>query len=567
MHINFSKTRQLFVFTVIISLFAAIFTRLLYVQIVRHTFLSNIADKQHKIFVKLEPRRGNIYDRLGRILAVYLDTPSVYAVPMEIENKERVAGILARALSLDKITILKKLDKSNHFAWISRKLDSSPAEKLKNLHIKGIYLINEARRFYPAGRLACHLLGMVGIDNKGLEGVELYYDKELKGKHGWRRSQRDAKKREIASCEIDALPARDGKSIVLSIDEVIQHIIEKEIEDIVTSYKAKAVSIIAMEPETGEILGLANHPWFNPNDPFGVNMDFVRNRAISDSFEPGSIFKIVTASAALEEKVVDFESEFFCENGAYRIGRRTLHDHKPHGSLKFTEIIEKSSNIGTVKVADKLGKEKLSRYIKKFNFASPTGIDLAGEAAGIMRNPSRWSYVDMTTIPIGQGIAVTTLQTASLISIIANKGILMKPHVVKRLLNEEGIAVMENKPKPVRRVISAETADKVKQLLEGVIERGTGKQARLDNFRACGKTGTAQKVKPEGGYYKNKYIASFIGFAPYDNPAVSLVVCVDEPHGKHFGGQVGAPVFKNIMEKILTYMKIESDRNEIKKTS
>ncbi len=480
-------------------MFAALFARLLYVQIIRYTFLSGLAEKQHKIFVKLEPHRGSIYDRLGRVLA--------------------------------------------------------------------IYLIDENKRFYPGGKLACHVLGMTGIDNKGLEGIEFYYDKELNGEYGWRHSQRDAKQREIASFERDALPPRDGNSLVLTIDEVIQHIIEKEIEDIVKSYRPKAVSIVALEPGTGEILGLANYPWFDPNDFSGVNADFIRNRAISDSFEPGSVFKIVTASAALEEEVVDFDSEFFCENGTYKIAKRTLRDYRPHGTLTFRKIIEKSSNIGTVKVAGKLGKENLSAYIKRFNFGSQTGVDLPGEAAGIMREARTWSYVDMTTIPMGQGIAVTTLQMASAISVIANKGILMRPYIVKKVLNEEGTIVRENKPRAIRRVISKNAADKTKELLKGVVEDGTGKQARLDNFTSCGKTGTAQKVKPEGGYYSDRYIASFIGFAPYNKPAVSLVVFVDEPQGRHFGGQVGAPAFKNIMEKILFYMEIESDRDEIKKTS
>lgn len=499
MHINFSKTRQLFIFILLTSLFVILFTRLLFIQIIRYKDLSRLADKQHKIFVKLEPQRGNIYDRLGRVLA--------------------------------------------------------------------IYLTSETKRFYPGGKLACQVLGITGIDKKGLEGIEFYHDKELKGEYGWRHSLRDAKRREITSLERDVLPARDGNSLVLTIDQVIQHIIEKEIENIVSLYRPKAVSVVAMNPRTGEILGLANYPWFNPNDFPDININFVRNRAISDSFEPGSVFKIVTASAALEEGVVDFDSEFFCENGSYKIGRRTLHDYRPHGTLKFREIIEKSSNIGTVKVAGKLGKEKLCAYIKRFNFGNPTGIDLPGEAKGIMRDVSKWSYLDMTTIPMGQGIAVTNLQLACAVSVIANEGVLMRPYIVKAFLNEEGAAIKENKPKIARRVISKKNANKVKDLLEGVVKRGTGKRAALDNFRACGKTGTAQKVNPKGGYYKNRYIASFIGFAPYGNPAVSLVICVDEPHGAYLGSRVGAPAFKNIMEKVLSYMEVESDSGEAKKTS
>ncbi len=395
-----------------------------------------------------------------------------------------------------------------------------------------------------------------------MEGVELYYDKELTGEYGWRRSSRDAKQREIISFQTDGLPARDGNSIVLTIDEVIQHIIEKETENIVKAYKPKGISIIAMKPKTGEILGLANYPWFDPNDISGVNAGLLKNRAIADSFEPGSVFKIVTASAALEEKVVDFDDEFFCENGIYKVGKRILHDYSPHGTLSFREVIEKSSNIGVAKVAEKLGKGKLAQYIEAFNFGNPTGIDLPGEAQGIVRNPSAWSYVDMTTIPMGQGIAVTALQLACCVSTIANGGIMMQPYVVKKLLSEDGTVVRENKPVILKRVISKETAMKMKELLEGVIERGTGRRARLTDFRAGGKTGTAQKVKPKGGYYNNRYVASFVGFAPYNNPAVVLVVCVDEPKKEHLGGRVAAPVFRKIMGKILAYLGTESDRDE-----
>lgn len=501
------------------------------------------------------------------MLAIYLDTASFYAVPREIKNKKDVAGTLAKALSISEDALLKKLHKDNYFAWIKRKVDPSAVKSIEALHLVGVYLANEPKRFYPGGKLACHALGITNIDNQGLEGIELYYDTELAGEYGWRRSIRDAKRRELANLGGDALPARDGKSLVLTIDEVIQYIIEEEADAIVNAYRPKAVSIIAMRPGTGEILGLANYPWFNPNEISGLDTDAVRNRAVSDSFEPGSVFKIVTASAALEEKAVDFDSQFFCENGIYKVGKRTLHDYRPHADLSFREIIEKSSNIGTVKVAERLGKDKLSAYIKRFNFGSATGIDLPGEVAGIMRDASGWSYTDMTTIPMGQGIAVTALQLASCVSVIANEGVLMRPYVLGKFLNEKGVPVKEKNPEAIRRVITKETALKVKELLEGVIERGTGRPALLGNFRAGGKTGTAQKVNPNGGYYKDRYIASFIGFAPYDKPEVSLVVCVDEPRGKHFGSQVAAPAFKNIMEKVLSYMEIESDKGEIKKRS
>ncbi|MFH1593851.1 MAG: penicillin-binding transpeptidase domain-containing protein [Candidatus Omnitrophota bacterium] len=543
-----------------------LFSRLLYIHIIRRPFLTDLAKRQHNIFVKLEPRRGNIYDRAKRVLAVYLDVASVYAVPREIGNAGKAADIISKNLDLDRGAIESKLGRDNYFVWIKRKVEPGEAEIVRNLDVKGVYLTDEAKRFYPGKTLACHVLGITDIDNDGLEGVELQYNKELKGEYGWKRSMRDAKRRELVSFQSDILPKRDGENLVLTIDEVIQYIVEKEVQDIVGSYRPTSVSIVALDPRTGEVLALANYPAFDPNNVNDTSA--LKNRAISDSFEPGSVFKIVTASAALEEGVVDFDTEVFCEEGTYKVGRRILHDYRPYGNLSFRQVIEKSSNIGTVKVAAKLGKEKMAMYIKRFNLDRPTGIDLPGEVSGIMRDPDKWRDVDMTTIPMGQGIAITALQLATTVSVIANDGVLMRPYLVSQTLNENGALIRERGAQKIRRVISKETAAKVKELMEGVVERGSGKKARLSDFRAGGKTGTAQKVDPKGGYYKKKYIASFIGFAPYETPLVALVICVDDPRKKHFGGQVCAPAFKNIMEKILSYLEIESDRkSEAKKTS
>jgi len=563
-HINFYKTRQGITFFTLIIIFTVLIGRLLYIQVARHGFLTDLANKQHKIFIKLEPRRGKIYDRLNRVLAVYLDTISVYAVPREIESKKEIAYLLGDELSIDRHTLYNKLKRNNYFAWVKRKIETPEVERVEKLDIKGVYFIDESKRFYPGEDFACHVIGFTDIDNQGLEGVELYYNDQLKGEYGWRRSIRDAHQREIVSHQMAQLPSRDGNSLVLTIDEVAQHIIEKEMEGIVKKYRPAGVSIVAMNPRTGEILAMANYPSFNPNNIKEGDLAHIKNKAITDAFEPGSVFKVVTASAALDLKSVDFDTEIFCENGAYRVANRTLHDYRPYGTLTFRQVIEKSSNIGVAKVADKVGKDNLSKYIRKFNFDRPLGIDLPGEIGGIMRDPETWSPSDMTTIPMGQGIAVTALQLASCVSVIANDGILMKPYIVKSLINEEGIPVKENGPVAIRRVISEDAALKVKELLAGVVDHGTGRRAQLDNFKACGKTGTAQKVRPQGGYYKDKYIATFIGFAPQENPVVSLAVCVDDPKGEHFGGRVSAPAFKNIMTKLLSYMEIESDRDENK---
>lgn len=521
-----------------------------------------MAGRQHSIYVKLKPRRGSIYDRHNRILALYLDVFSVYAVPEEIDNKESVSEILAKGFGLDKEIILGRLRRYKSFAWIKRKIKKEETEKVKSFNLKGIYLMREAKRFYPSGILASHILGLVGIDDTGLEGVELYYDRQLRGEYGWKRLYRDAKRREIILGEEEILPSKDGNSLVLTIDEIIQHIIEKEIESIVEKFKPEAISIIAMNPATGEILALANFPSYNPNHPNEISRPFLRNRAISDSIEPGSIFKIVTMAAAIEEGIVDFDTKFFCENGIYKIGNRILHDYRPYGTLTFREIIEKSSNIGVSKIAQKLGKYKLAEFIEKFGFGRPTGIDLPGEAKGIVRDVTEWSYTDLTTIPMGQGIACTPLQLAVAISTIANDGIMMKPHIVKEIIGKDGKTIVKFKPTPVRRVVSKRTVLKCKDILKGVIEHGTGKRAKLIQYTACGKTGTAQKVNPDGGYYKDKFIASFIGFAPYRNPKLALVICVDSPKGKHFGGVVAAPAFRNIVRKVFSYLEIKPDRDE-----
>ena len=567
MHIKTNRVRELFTFVSFFFIFALILSRLIYIQIISNKPLSELADKQHKNFVKLAPKRGTLYDRQKRLFSIHLESSSIYAVPKEIRNKEKTAHVLAREVGLKEGIVLAKLKKDNYFAWIKRKVTPEIESRVKHLPLEGVYMASEGKRFYPGGKLSCHLLGITDIDNKGLEGLELFYDKKLSGEFGWRRSYRDAKRREVGLHESETLPARNGSNLVLALDEVVQHIIEREIESILAAYQPRAVSIVAIDPWTGEVLGLANYPWFDANDPRLTGHDSMRNRAITDCFEPGSVFKVVTASAALEEKIASPDTEFFCENGVYSVRGRVLHDYKPFGKLTFREIIEKSSNIGTYKLADKLGKDKLYEYVRRFNFGDVTGVDLPGESAGIVRKVSSWSQSDLTTIPMGHGIAVTTLQLATCFSVIANGGFLMRPYVVKNELNDKGMSMLEASPKIVRRVISAETAALVKQMLEGVVLRGTGKRSQIKDYRVCGKTGTAEKVNPAGGYYTDKHIASFVGFAPYDKPRIVLAVTIDEPKGDHLGGHVSAPAFKNIVENILSYMEIEGDKNEAEKTS
>ncbi|MDD5347806.1 MAG: penicillin-binding transpeptidase domain-containing protein, partial [Candidatus Omnitrophica bacterium] len=357
---------------------------------------------------------------------------------------------------------------------------------------------------------------------------------------------------------------RDGFDLVLTIDEIIQYIAERELEKAFRTSRARGASIVVMDPATGAILAMANRPTFDLNHPSGAGKEQMRNRAVCDMFEPGSVFKIVTAAAALQEAKVDERSRFFCENGEYRFASHTLHDHRPHGWLTFREVIEQSSNIGTCKVAQLVGPEMLYRYIKAFGFGSKTGIDLPGEIPGKVKEVRRWSKTSITAVPMGQEVCVTSLQLACALSVIANGGTLLKPYIVAEIRDPRGQAIEVSGPQVVsERVLSPETCARVRKLLIGAIESGTGKMARMDDFTAAGKTGTAQKVESNGTYSHDKFIASFIGFAPAENPAAVIVVTVDEPRGTYFGGTVSAPVFKNVAGEIIKYLKAKQKTVDI----
>ncbi len=494
-----------------------------------------------------------------RVLAVNLNVDSVYANAREIKNKRKIAKLLSSVLNLDENFVLARLSKDKAFVWIKRKISQKESSEIKRLNPEGIGLIKESKRYYPNKALASHLLGVVDIDNAGLEGLELNYNRYLKGHNGWLTSTQDARRKLLESYQDEFIPPKDGFNLILTIDEVIQHIAERELLKAYEKYHAKAASIIVMDPRSGAILALANLPNFDLNNPDKRPIDSIRNRAINDFFEPGSVFKIVTASGVLEEKAVNFNDKFYCENGEYRVGRRILHDHRPHGILTFKEVIEKSSNIGTVKVAALLGPARMYKYMQNFGFYSKTGIDLPGEVVGMNRPISKWSGVSMLAIPMGQEVTVTAIQLACAISVIADNGFFVKPHVVSEIIDENGQTIKQFAPQVVRKTISPLTASKMRRLLTGVVESGTGKKARIEDYSAGGKTGTAQKV--EGGTYSHdRFIASFIGFAPADKPMLSVVVCVDEPRPVYYGGDVAAPVFKNVVDESLKYLNTKGIR-------
>jgi cell division protein FtsI/penicillin-binding protein 2 len=552
-HISNYHRRIKAVFLLFYAFFAISLTRLFFIQFFRSNFLAAVAKKQHNLYVELEPLRGTIYDANLRPLAVNISADSLYAVPTEIKDKEHTINALVDILNLNRDYSKERLYRKKSFVWLARKISPEQKEAIKKLNLKGLDFLKESKRCYPNGYLASHILGFAGLDNVGLEGLELYCNDDLKGKSGWALFLRDARQKKLNLAQ-KMIPPQDGFDLVLTIDEVIQYIAEKEIEKAYVGFKAKGASIIVMDPHTGEILAMANRPTFDLNNFSEADKDKKRNRAVCDLFEPGSVFKIVTASAALEEGKVAEGDKFFCENGSYKVATHTLHDHQPHGWLTFKEVIEQSSNIGTTKVAQILGDNLVFRYVKLFGFGSKLGIDLPGEISGIAKDTRFWSKISIAAIPIGQEIGVTALQLASAISCIANGGQLMKPYIIKQVRDKQGEVIRENSPELLTKVVSLDTANRVKMILAGVVENGTGKLARIDGFTAAGKTGTGQKLESNGSYSHDKFMASFIGFAPVENPVIAIVVILDEPH-PYYGGVVAAPVFKNVAGDVLKYLR------------
>lgn len=555
------KTRLILVFLFFATLQALLLSRLFYLQIAKSIYLSKIAKSQHNVMVELEARRGTIYDRNMYKLAFNINVESVFAVPRDIDNKEkpRIASALASVLKEDQKFILGRLKKNKGFVWIKRKVPSEESDRVKALDLKGIELIKESKRVYPNGYLAAHIIGFAGLDNMGLEGIELFQDKYLSGKPGFRLTNRDAKRRFLSARDEKFLEPINGFNLILNIDETIQNIAEQSLDDAFKKYNAKGAVIIVMDPNNGEVLAFANRPAFDPNRFFDSDIDSHRNRAITDTFEPGSVFKIVTASCALEKGIVDFQDKIFCENGKYFIAGHILHDHQSHGMLTFREVIEKSSNIGTVKVAQRLKKDDLYGFVRAFGFGQPTGIDLLGEVNGTTYPPSRWSKATISALPMGQEVTVTAMQLVCAISVIANGGNLVKPWLLREIRDERGETIISFEPAVVRRVMSKETAQKMKELLKGVVEKGTGTLARLESYTAGGKTGTAQKIEPTGVYSHSKFVGSFIGFAPAGNPRIAIAVCLDEPRPVYYGGVVSAPVFKKVAEDTLRYLGVAPD--------
>ena len=548
--------------------FALVALRLVYLQVYESSELAQRAERQQERLVKLEPKRGTIYDRMGRELAVSLDVDSVYGVPSRIDNPREVARQLSRILHENPRLLERKLAGDKHFVWLSRKVEPSKAEQVKELDSREVGLQAEARRFYPKKTLAGPVLGFTGMDNEGLEGLERAYDKALRGVNGWVLAEKDAVGRTVfpGGPGFQYQLPKPGHDIILTIDEVIQHIVEKELDGALAKARAKGGVCLVMNPMTAEVLALAVRTGagarqaFNPNEPQRSRPEEWRNRCVTDSFEPGSIFKPFLAAAALEEKVVHPLERLDCSAGKIQVADRVINDAHRNGVLTFTDVIAESSNVGTIKVALRLGKERFSKYIAAFGFGRRSGIDIPGEVAGMVKDYRLWSGVSIGEVAIGQEIGVTPLQMAAAYCALANGGTLMKPYIVSEVVDRDGHDGKKFGPQAAGRAISPETCAKVSVMLKRVVETGTGEKAKPAGYTAAGKTGTAQKVDQRTGLYsKKEYVSSFVGFAPAQSPKLVILVMVDTPEGVIYGGSVAAPVFKAVAEQSLAYLQVAPD--------
>ena len=538
--------------------FALISFRLVQLQVVDYGDWLKRAERQQQRTIEVAPRRGVIYDRNGHELAMSINVDSVFAVPSEIPDPATTATLLARVLRTDPREVLAHLDASRSFTWIARKVDADTSQRIHALNLRGIYFQKESKRFYPKRDLAAQVLGWVGLDDEGLGGLEHEYDSELRGKPGKMLISMDARRRWFGRVERDPEP---GDSLVLTLDEKIQYIAERELDQAMQDTHAEAGTVIVQNPRTGEILALANRPTFNPNARRTITAKALTNRSVSDIYEPGSAFKIVTYSAALDEGLIHPTDLIDCQGGVIDLGGLRIHDLHKLGVVPVTEALAKSSDVAAVKVAMRLGEDRFYKYIRDYGFGQETGIELPGESRGLARPVSRWSKVSIGAIAIGQEIGVTPVQLVSMVSTIANDGVYTPPRIVAgevqpRLTPQRVVF----HPAQQHRIVSTLTAAEMKKLLEGVVLFGTARRAILDGYTSAGKTGTAQKVDPATGRYsKTKYVATFAGFAPVNNPAVTIAVILDSPVGLHQGGQVSAPVFQRIAQQVLAYMNVPHD--------
>jgi cell division protein FtsI (penicillin-binding protein 3) len=541
------------VFTVLYLVMAL---KAFYLQVVADDMLSKRASLEYQKSVKCQGRRGSIYDDKYREMVLSTNVVSVGIHPKWFEDKQKATDIIATKLGMDKNFILRKMKSDQSFTWLNRITPPVQAAALEEESMKGLEFIPAYCRIYPNKVLAAQVLGFSGTDDNGLEGLEFYYDKYLKGDEREWTIMKDALGRIFDSNET-CEPGHNGKNLVLTIDNTIQYVAENALKTAVEQENAKSGIAIVMEPATGAIKALANYPTFNPNSYELYPKETWRNRAIADAFEPGSTMKIFVVSAALESGKCTPETMIFCENGRYQLGRNTIHDTHSYGSLTVHDVVKFSSNIGAAKIAAILGPEILYDALKKFGFGEITGIDCPAESSGQLRDYHAWRTIDNATIAFGQGVTVTPIQLVTAVSAIANNGILMKPHLVQAITDSNGQIIKTFSPQEVRRVISPETAQVMKEIMKSVTEQGgTGTWAVPKGYTVCGKTGTAQKLNAEGNYHNCNYNGVFVGFSPEQSPELTVLVVIDSPKKHHYGGVVAAPAFKDIICQAFNYLNV-----------
>jgi len=541
-------------------LFLIICTKIVYLQVFRRFFFQQLAKNQYYRLIPLEGGRGDILDRRGRLLAAGMNCYSIFADPSLVDDKDRAIRVLSTSLGISKEFLASRLHKDKRFVWIKRKVSWEEKEKTKALGLRGIGFLREEKRFYPQENLAASVLGVVGVDNRGLEGLERFYDDYLRGKEGLARVLRDSRSRQVMlSAQI--IEPQKGADLVLTLDAQIQYWAEQYLAETIAEFGAASGSVIVMDATQGEILALCNYPGFNPNSINEGDIASMRNSAIADMFEPGSVFKLIALAAAVSEGIFSDEDIIFCENGVYKIPGTTLHDWKKYGRLSFKEVFMKSSNIGVAKIVESLGPKTFARYLELFEFGRVTGIDVPAETPGKSKPVSAWSKTSAYIIPIGQEIAVNLLQLTRAFAAIANGGFLVRPYLVKRICSRDFCRYT----KPSRKQILSDTASqRVKEVLVSVVRDGTGRRAGIPGVVIGGKTGTAQKYDSQlGRYSPSRYRASFVGFSPETSPPLVIAVSIDEPKKSHFGGVVAAPLFKKIAQKVIPY--ISSDTTFVKR--
>jgi cell division protein FtsI (penicillin-binding protein 3) len=530
-------------------------------QLFRHSEYLARAGRQQQRTIEITPPRGTIYDRNMHALAMSVPVDSAFAVPGEIADQPLAAYLLSGVLGIPQDLLETRLGSSRSFVWIERKLPPETAEAITALNLKGIYFQKENQRFYPKRDLAAHVVGFVDLDEKGLGGIEYQLDSQIRGKSEKMVVMADARQRWFDGQQAQW---RRGANVVLTLDEKIQYVAQRELTAAIAKTHAMAGVVIVMDPNNGAILALANWPKFNPNSASQASAEARMNRAVSALYEPGSTFKLITLAAAFDENEIRPEQVFDCEHGAVYVAGHRIRDHKRFGLLTVSDILARSSDVGAIKIALHLGAPKFYQYIRGFGFGALTGIDLPGESKGLARRLENWTPISIGSISMGQEIGVTPIQLVRAVSAIANGGLLYRPYVVKELGRDDQV-LPQDKPASLesgesRRVIRPETAATLRRLMEGVVLNGTGKLARLDGWTAAGKTGSAQKIDPATGRYSpSQLIASFTGFAPINNPAICILVSLDSPVGLHEGGQVAAPVFKRIAEQVLSYLNVARD--------